>query len=126
MFPTTSEDGKFSPSWLYSGLADLYEKWLPGEEQQATLRQAGYFTVSMSIVLDAVHTGRPQNFRDSRTLPPSLHLRLIHATSLILPAFGPASRLSAVRASFTNGPLPYGMGYNPIVSGFVPVKQKRN
>ena len=49
MFPGPSENGKLSPSWLYSGLADLYEKWLPGEEQQATLRQAGYFSVSMNV-----------------------------------------------------------------------------
>ena len=51
MFPSPSEDGKFSPSWLYSGLADLYEKWLPGEGQQATLREAGYFSVSMNVDL---------------------------------------------------------------------------
>ena len=46
MFPGPSESGKFSPSWLYSALAGLYEKWLPGEEQQATLREAAYFSVS--------------------------------------------------------------------------------
>ena len=50
MFPDPSETtGKFSPSWLYSGLADLYQKWLPGEEQQTTLRQAGYFSVSTDM-----------------------------------------------------------------------------
>ena len=64
MFPTPSEDGKFSPSWLYSGLADLYETWLPGEEQQATLRQAGYYTVSTyQPDLVAVREERPQNFK---------------------------------------------------------------
>ena len=49
MFPGPSETGKFSASWLYSGLADLYEKWLPGEGQQATLREAGYFSVSTEL-----------------------------------------------------------------------------
>ena len=51
MFPGPSESGKFSPSWLYSGLADLYEKWLPGEKQQATLREAGFFSVSGESLL---------------------------------------------------------------------------
>ena len=49
MFPSPSENGKFSPSWLYSGLADLYDLWLPGEEQQATLHDAGYFSVSSDV-----------------------------------------------------------------------------
>ena len=45
MFPDPEVSGPYSPSWLYSGLADIYKNWLPGESQQRTLRDGGYYSV---------------------------------------------------------------------------------
>ena len=39
----------YDPSWLYNNLADLYENWLPGPQQQKTLRDSGYYSVSIFI-----------------------------------------------------------------------------
>ena len=46
MFPDPNVTGDFSPSWLYSGMAAIYKSWLPGENQQRTLKDGGYYTVS--------------------------------------------------------------------------------
>ncbi len=34
MFPGEGEEGKYSPSWLYAGMADFFRRWLPGEREQ--------------------------------------------------------------------------------------------
>ena len=64
MFPDPSESGKFSPSWLYSALAGLYEKWLPGEGQQVTLREAAYFSVSGKLHAQVNQLSFLVKFRD--------------------------------------------------------------
>lgn len=48
MFPSV-DDKKvpklYDPEWLYNSLADLYQRWLPDDYQQTTLRDSGYYTV---------------------------------------------------------------------------------
>jgi hypothetical protein len=34
---------------LYSALAGLYKKWLPGAEQQVTLKEAAYYSVMFRV-----------------------------------------------------------------------------
>jgi len=44
MFPEVA-DGNFSIKWLYRDIAEQFKEWLPDEEQQRTLRDAGYYSV---------------------------------------------------------------------------------
>lgn len=46
MFPDPSTNGVYSPSWLYANLAEIYRQWLPTVNQQKTLKDGGYFSVS--------------------------------------------------------------------------------
>ena len=49
MFPSEDEPipQRYDPTWLYNFLADLYQNWLPGKNQQQTLRDSGYYSVSL-------------------------------------------------------------------------------
>ena len=51
MFPLINETGKYNPSWLYSNLAEFYQTWLPGKDQQRTLREGGFYTVRQTLNL---------------------------------------------------------------------------
>ena len=46
MFPEVA-DGNFSIKWLYRDIAQQFKEWLPDEEQQRTLRDAGYYSVKI-------------------------------------------------------------------------------
>ena len=47
MFPAEDEPIPlaYDPAWLYDNLADLYQHWLPDQNQQRTLRDSGYYSV---------------------------------------------------------------------------------
>lgn len=45
MFPTEREVGKYNPGWLYTGMAQAFQHWLPDEAQQSTMREGGYYQV---------------------------------------------------------------------------------
>lgn len=51
MLPLKNETGKYNPSWLYNNLADFYLTWLPGKAEQRTLREGGFYTVSLLLLL---------------------------------------------------------------------------
>jgi hypothetical protein len=50
MFPDPTVIGNYSPAWLYSGIADIYKRWLPADDQQRTLRDGGYYSVIRALV----------------------------------------------------------------------------
>ena len=50
MFPEVA-DGNFSIKWLYRDIAQQFKEWLPDEEQQRTLRDAGYYSVMNNVLL---------------------------------------------------------------------------
>ena len=52
MFPVNDEavPQLYDPSWLYNSLADLYHHWLPNPGQQSTLRDSGYYSVSVPLI----------------------------------------------------------------------------
>ena len=45
MFPDTTVKGPDAIHWLYNTMASLYSDWLPGETQQATIKDGGYYSV---------------------------------------------------------------------------------
>ena len=45
MFPEVP-DANFSIAWLYEDLAEKFKVWLPDQEQQRTIKDAGYYSVS--------------------------------------------------------------------------------
>ena len=58
MFPEATASNaskKFDPSWLYSAVARDFEHWLPGEEQQRTIKSMAYYQVrgvQRNVVID--------------------------------------------------------------------------
>ena len=46
MFPDSKTSGKYNPDWLYQRLAEMYLRWLPEKQQQKSLRNSGYYSVS--------------------------------------------------------------------------------
>lgn len=65
MFPpenSTIVPKLYDPAWLYNNLADLYQHWLPNQNQQQTLRDSGYYSVSFKTAYasaDASRAGHP-------------------------------------------------------------------
>ena len=45
MFPDANVEGPDSIHWLYNTMSNLYGDWLPGEEQQQTIKDGGYYSV---------------------------------------------------------------------------------
>ena len=51
MFPDPTVNGRYAPSWLYSNVAKLYQKWLPEQQQQSTLKDGGYYSVRLYLLM---------------------------------------------------------------------------
>ena len=45
MFPDPNLDGPDSIHWLYNTMSILYSDWLPGWQQQQTIKDGGYYSV---------------------------------------------------------------------------------
>ena len=45
MFPDPNVDGPDSIHWLYNTMSELYSDWLPGWQQQQTIKDGGYYSV---------------------------------------------------------------------------------
>ena len=45
MFPDPNVDGPDSIHWLYNTMSNLYSGWLPGWQQQQTIKDGGYYSV---------------------------------------------------------------------------------
>ncbi len=57
MFPVNDKEEVpklYDPSWLYNSLADLYHHWLPNLRQQTTLRDSGYYSITIKDKLRIV------------------------------------------------------------------------
>ena len=50
MFPDANVEGPDSIHWLYNTMSNLYGDWLPGEEQQQTIKDGGYYSVGYIFI----------------------------------------------------------------------------
>ena len=51
MFPDPNVEGPDSIHWLYNTMSNVYSHWLPEESQQRTIKDGGYYSVTIKYKL---------------------------------------------------------------------------